>query len=77
MFKVLDKRLPGHSIITETRQCSSCNGIAYFGTGCGVFVCTCCDEHEGLARCFCGWSAGGGNGYQELLEMGERIEEDW
>tara|TARA_R110000737_G_scaffold294922_2_gene301570 strand:+ start:240 stop:368 length:129 start_codon:yes stop_codon:yes gene_type:complete len=35
-----------------------------------------CDFHDGLARCFCGWSRSGGNGYQEMLEMGETIEPD-
>jgi len=35
-----------------------------------------CDFHDGLARWFCGWSRSGGNGYQEMLEMGETIEPD-
>ena len=34
--------------------------------GCGVEVCTKCDEHKGLARCFCGWN----------LQPGERLEDD-
>ncbi len=42
--------------------------------GCGVRICYDCRHHEGLARCFCGWSASGGDGYQELVNMGERIE---
>lgn len=41
---------------------------------CGAKVCLGCEEHEGLARCYCGWSAGGGNGRLELEEMGEVIE---
>tara|TARA_R100001143_G_scaffold61724_2_gene63256 strand:- start:1205 stop:1309 length:105 start_codon:yes stop_codon:yes gene_type:complete len=32
-----------------------------------------CDDHEGLARCYCGWSMSGGNGYEELVEIGEEI----
>lgn len=52
-------------------------GIAYLSRTCGVFVCTTCGEHEGLARCFCGWSLSGRSGYQELIEMGEQIEEDY
>jgi hypothetical protein len=43
---------------------------------CGVDVCDECREHKGLARCFCGWSRGGGDGYAELVELGERIEEE-
>lgn len=43
---------------------------------CGAKVCSDCGDHHGLARCFCGWSRSGGNGYQELIEMGETIEED-
>ena len=42
---------------------------------CGATVCVKCDSHQGFARCFCGWSAtDGGNGYYEMLEMGEQIE---
>ena len=41
---------------------------------CGAFVCQDCDEHKGLARCYCGWSRSGGNGREELEEMGEVIE---
>jgi len=33
-----------------------------------------CDNHQNLARCFCGWSESGGDGRQELIEMGETIE---
>lgn len=25
---------------------------------CGAKVCDGCDDHEGLARCYCGWPAG-------------------
>ena len=47
-------------------------------------MCDLCEAHahvdkEGnvyqtLARCYCGWAASGGNGYQELLDEGENIE---
>jgi hypothetical protein len=43
---------------------------------CGVKVCEDCSLHEGLVRCYCGWAVSGGNGYNELIEMGETIEED-
>ena len=41
---------------------------------CGARVCDDCGDHQGLARCFCGWSRSGGNGRAELVEMGETIE---
>ena len=41
---------------------------------CGANVCMDCNDHEGLARCYCGWSLSGSNGYNELLDMGEQIE---
>ena len=44
---------------------------------CGAYVCVKCGEHKGLVRCFCGWSLSGRSGYQELLEMGECIEDDY
>ena len=46
-----------------------------FMSGCGVEVCMDCDDHKGLARCYCGWSANGGDGYAQLSDMGETIEE--
>ena len=45
---------------------------------CGVYVCIECDDHKGLERCYCGWSKTyPGQGYRELIEMGEQIEEDY
>ena len=44
---------------------------------CGVKICYDCGEHKGLVRCFCGWSASGGDGYGELVGMGEQVEEDY
>jgi hypothetical protein len=43
---------------------------------CGVFVCDECGRHDGLTRCYCGWSESGGDGRGELVEMGEQIEEE-
>jgi len=31
---------------------------------------------QDLARCYCGWAESGGDGYEELLEMGEYINDD-
>ena len=47
-----------------------------FSSYCGVEVCNECGDHKGLARCYCGWAADGGNGRQQLIEMGETIEEE-
>lgn len=44
---------------------------------CGAYVCPYCGAHYGLARCYCGWSADGGDGYRQLLEDGETIEADY
>jgi len=44
---------------------------------CGADVCVKCDDHKDLARCYCGWSPSGNDGYGELTEMGETIEEDY
>ena len=49
----------------------------YFSRTCGADVCTECGYHKGLVRCFCGWSLSGGDGYRELVEMGEQIEDDY
>lgn len=44
---------------------------------CGAHVCHKCGDHKGLARCYCGWSkTSPGHGREELVEMGETIEEE-
>ena len=48
----------------------------YFDRTCGVGVCYECRDHKGLVRCYCGWSASGGDGRRELIEAGENVEED-
>ncbi len=53
-----------------------CDHEYYFSSYCGAEVCHKCDHHKGLARCYCGWSADGGDGRRELVEMGETIEPD-
>lgn len=52
-------------------------GTAEFDRYCGAYVCTACGNHIGLVRCYCGWSASGGDGRAELVEMGETIEENY
>ena len=61
--------------MSEQSKCS-CGGKYEFSRYCGAWTCPNCDNHRGFARCFCGWSASGGNGYAELLEEGETIEPD-
>jgi hypothetical protein len=52
-----------------------CGGEFWFNRYCGAYVCTQCDNHKGLARCYCGWSlTSQGRGRQELEEFGETIE---
>ncbi len=56
----------------------ACSKHVYeFSIDCGAYVCAICDDHRHLDRCYCGWSISGGNGYAELIEMGERIEDDY
>ncbi len=53
-----------------------CGGVyGQTSRGCGVRICDECGDHKGLARCFCGWSASGGDGRRELEDMGETIDE--
>jgi hypothetical protein len=47
-----------------------------FDKHCGARVCIECNDHAGLARCFCSWSRSGGDGYKELIEIGETIESE-
>lgn len=57
-------------------QKCKCGGEYSPSRYCGVQVCSECDDHKGLARCYCGWAADGGNGRVQLQEMGEQIDED-
>lgn len=57
-----------------TEKKCQCGAMADFSRYCAAHVCGRCGNHVGLARCFCGWSASGGNGRTELEEMGETIE---
>jgi len=60
----------------KTKKCK-CGGTMTLSRTCGVLVCDTCDEHDGLERCFCGWSrTSPGNGRQELEQMGEVIDEE-
>lgn len=54
-----------------------CGGRYEMSKYCGARVCDCCEDHEGLVRCFCGWSRSGNDGRIELENFGECIEEDY
>lgn len=57
------------------KQCT-CGGEAPFDRGCAAYVCLECGHHDGMCRCWCGWSTSGADGYRELIECGETIEEE-
>jgi hypothetical protein len=44
---------------------------------CGAYVCLECNDHAGLARCYCGWASDGGNGVAQLRAEGENVEDDY
>ena len=48
-----------------TKTCLRCGTDHLSGSG---------DSVTRLARCYCGFSASGGDGRRELIDMGERIE---
>ena len=56
------------------RKCKSPHlGLSLY---CGAIVCGDCGDHDGLTRCYCGWSESGRDGRAELIEMGETIDEE-
>ncbi len=64
-------------MIGKTLQNCACGGKMEWRDYCGANVCNECGFHEGLARCFCGWAASGGNGREELINMGEVIDDEY
>lgn len=59
-----------------------CTGSVWFDRACAAHVCDKCGAHHINypsvgARCWCGWSASGGNGYRELIDMGECLDDDY
>ena len=63
----------------ENCECPECckHEDTVLSRRCGVDVCYNCGDHKGRARCYCGWAASGGNGWQELAELGENVDDDW
>ena len=58
--------------------CIKCNHHV-FKTNLEVFIGEAVENGwvQQLARCHCGWAADGGDGYRQLVEMGETIEPDY
>ena len=44
----------------QEKLCPECEGPMDPSPYCGVLVCCECGHHDGLARCYCGWSESGG-----------------
>lgn len=55
---------------------TGCRGTMWFADYCGAYVCDRCEQHKGLARCYCGWATSGGDGRRELIDMGETIGDE-
>lgn len=53
---------------------NKCQGSVKMSDYCGAWICDNCGNHEGLARCYCGWSLSGNDGRRELEELGETID---
>ena len=65
----------GAGVIEMEENIMKCKHDYRFHRYCAAKVCTKCGDHEGLARCYCGWSeTSPSQGYQELIDMGETIE---
>jgi hypothetical protein len=62
--------------VAELCEKENCTGHYNFEKSCGAFVCCECNDHKGMARCYCNWAADGGNGRDQLVEMGETIDEE-
>lgn len=62
---------------TDNEFCHKCGGTVQFDKYCGAYVCCRCGHHQGLCRCYCGWAADGGNGLQQLRELGENVDDDY
>jgi hypothetical protein len=72
----------------QIEQCPPHEHSWDFVDSCGASVCIECSQHasvnrdtgaivQSFVRCICGWAQDGGNGRQQLVEMGENLEEDY
>jgi hypothetical protein len=53
------------------------DGSRRMDASCGAYVCLDCGDHQGLARCYCGWASDGGDGVAQLRAKGENVEDDY
>jgi hypothetical protein len=74
-YTVAQTTITNVPLCERTKPCH-CGGTARYQKYCAAYVCEKCESHIGLTRCYCGWSALGGNGRQELEELGETIESE-
>ncbi len=58
----------------RTKRCW-CGLLAGYSRSCAGFVCD-RGHHIGMARCWCGWAASGGDGRRELIDLGETIDDE-
>jgi translation initiation factor 2 beta subunit (eIF-2beta)/eIF-5 len=74
--------------VLEYLEVEECAHNWHRNDSCGAYVCTSCFQHANVnretqeviqtfVRCICGWAQDGGNGRQQLIEMGENLEEDY
>lgn len=70
--RILNAQRPAQH--TNEKEKCSCGGDYVWSRHCGANVCEHCDDHQRLARCYCGWAKDGGNGRHQLEEMGETID---
>ena len=61
-------------LLAAVKEAAGCkHETRVYSKTCAAKICTECDDHQGLDRCWCGWSSTGGNGNAELREMGENM----
>lgn len=57
-----------------TTSCARGDHDYVYRRSCAAYVCVHCDDHRGLALCYCGWPDG--IGAEELIDCGEVIDDD-
>jgi hypothetical protein len=60
--------------MNQEPEICECGGTFKWSFYCAADVCDRCGRHKDLARCYCGWAEDGGDGYKQLLDLGEVLE---
>lgn len=63
--------------MNDDRKCDKCGAAIDkydWSDHCAAYICSKCGKHQGMVRCWCGWSESGRNGRAELEELGETID---